>query len=683
MQAKEAKKRIEELSAELHKHNHKYYVLNAPELSDRDFDKRLKELEDLEVAFPEYALDSSPTKRVGGDLTDKFKTVAHKTPMLSLSNSYSFEEIDAFYQRAIKLLGREDITLCGELKYDGVAISIHYNNGAFAYAVTRGDGSKGEDVSLNVKTIKSIPLILLGNNYPEKFEVRGEIFLPHKEFDRINEERQANQEQLYANPRNTASGTLKLLDSSIVAQRNLDCFLYSYVGEQVTNNHFDSINQLKAWGFKTPPEEKNFLKKIESPENLEAFVQYWQENRAKLTFDTDGLVFKVNNFAYQEELGYTAKSPRWAIAYKFETERVSTILNEVTYQVGRTGAITPVANLSPVQLGGTTVKRASLHNQDQIEKLDLHLGDEVYVEKGGEIIPKIVGVNVSSRTNNASQKVTFISQCPDCNTSLIRQEGEAQHFCPNTNSCPTQVKGRLEHFISKKALNIEGLGPETIDELYKLDLVSKPSDLFNLNYNQLITIDRFAEKSVENLLHGLEASKKTDFAKVLYGLGIRFVGETVAKRLVKQTKNIDALMQLSQEELENIPEVGKRIAESIVSHFALPDNKQEIEALKQAGLNLKLEDVVDLADNLKLLQGKSLVISGVFSKISRDELKIVIEAMGGTVKSSISKNTDYLVAGENMGPSKLEKANTLGVKIVNEQDFFDTYENGIESFINK
>jgi len=682
MQAKEAQKRIVELSAELHKHNHNYYVLNNPELSDKEFDNLLKELEGLETNFPEFALETSPTKRVGGDLTDKFETIAHKTPMLSLSNSYSFEEIDAFYQRAIKILGREDISLCGELKYDGIAISLHYKNGALEYAVTRGDGTKGEDVTRNVKTIKSIPLVLQGVNYPEIFEVRGEIFLPHKEFERINDERLLNGEQLYANPRNTASGTLKLLDSSIVAQRNLDCFLYSYVGKSIANNHFDSINKLNSWGFKTPSESDKFIQIIDSPEALEAFVSYWELNRTKLPFDTDGLVFKVNNNAYQEELGYTAKSPRWAIAYKFETEQVSTILKEVTYQVGRTGAITPVANLKPVSLGGTTVKRASLHNQDQIEKLDLHLGDEVFVEKGGEIIPKIVGVNSNVRNHNNLEKVVFISTCPDCHSRLIRKEGEAQHFCPNTDFCPTQVKGRLEHFISKKALNIEGLGPETIDELYKLNLVLKPSDLYRLNYDQLITIDRFAEKSVENLLQGLEDSKKTDFARILYGLGIRYVGETVAKRLVKETKDIDTLMKLNQEELEAIPEVGKRIAESIVEYFTLPAHRNEINTLKNIGLKFHVDTIIELSDDFKLLYGKSLVISGVFTRVTREELKVLIEALGGTVKSSISKNTDYLVAGENMGPSKLEKAITLGVEILSEQAFFTTYKVGIDRFLN-
>ena len=680
MKASSAKQKIEQLAQELHLHNHKYYVLNAPEISDKQFDLLLKELEVLEKEYPEYALENSPTKRVGGDITEKFKTIAHKTPMLSLSNSYSFEEIDAFYKRAIKILGREDISLCGELKYDGVAISVHYKNGSLNYAVTRGDGTKGEDVTLNVRTIKSIPLVLQGKDYPDEFEVRGEIFLPHSEFDRINKERANNEEQLYANPRNTASGTLKLLDSTVVAHRNLDCFLYSYYGPSIADNQFTCIQKLKTWGFKTPPVTDKFLSQIETPEQLAQFVAYWQKNRTSLPFDTDGLVFKVNQFSYQEELGYTAKSPRWAIAYKFETERVSSILKEVTYQVGRTGAITPVANLEPVLLGGTTVKRASLHNQDQIEKLDLFIGDEVYVEKGGEIIPKIVGVNLDSRTAEQQLKVIFISHCPDCNTELVRTEGEAQHYCPNAEECPTQVKGRLEHFISKKALNIEGIGHETIDELFKLELVKNPADLYTLSYDKLINIERFAEKSVQNLLDGLEKSKQTEFAKVLYGLGIRYVGETVAKKLAKSAKSIDQILSYSIDDLVAIPEIGGRIAESVYSYFQNPLNIKLIERLSAIGFKLFVAENDSVRQENKLLIGKSLVISGTFTKVSRDDLKKVIEALGGNVKSGVSKNVDILVAGENMGHSKLEKAKALEVTILSEDEFFTEFKMGIDNY---
>lgn len=662
--SQEAKARIEFLSKELNHHNRLYYVESNPVISDYDFDMMLKELQSLEAQFPEFASPLSPTKRVGGDITKKFETVVHRYPMLSLSNSYSEEEIVEWEQRLKKLASGPIEYVC-ELKYDGVAIGIRYVNGSFERAVTRGDGTQGEDVSANVKTIRSIPLTLQGD-FASDFEIRGEIFFPRKNFDALNAMREEIGEPTFANPRNTASGTLKMQDSKVVAERGLDCFLYGVYGEDLQfESHWDSVNGVKAWGFKTPPVELNYIQKTNSIEGIMEFIHYWDKERYNLPFDIDGVVIKVNNYLQQEDLGFTAKSPRWAIAYKFKAERVSTKLEEVTYQVGRTGAITPVANLTPIQLGGTVVKRASLHNADQIEKLNLHLFDEVYVEKGGEIIPKIVGVELSKRNSNA-QPVVFITHCPECHAALVRREGEAQHFCPNDLECPPQVKGRMEHFISRKAMNIDGLGTETIDLLYQKGLAITVADLYDLTFDQVVNLDRMADKSANNLLQGIQASRQVPFERVLFALGIRYVGETVAKKLAQAFRNVDALAKATYDELIAVDEIGERIALSVQQYFADSRTKQTIERLKLAGLRFEMEEV-ELASNI--LEGKTFVVSGVFSKFSRDEIKGLIEKNGGKNVGSISAKTSYVLAGENMGPAKLEKASSLGITIISEEDF--------------
>jgi DNA ligase (NAD+) len=662
--SQEAKARIEFLSKELNHHNRLYYVESNPVISDYDFDMMLKELQSLEAQFPEFASPLSPTKRVGGDITKKFETVVHRYPMLSLSNSYSEEEIVEWEQRLKKLASGPIEYVC-ELKYDGVAIGIRYVNGSFERAVTRGDGTQGEDVSANVKTIRSIPLTLQGD-FASDFEIRGEIFFPRKNFDALNAMREEIGEPTFANPRNTASGTLKIQDSKVVAERGLDCFLYGVYGEDLQfESHWDSVNGVKAWGFKTPPVELNYIQKTNSIDGIMEFIHYWDKERYNLPFDIDGVVIKVNNYLQQEDLGFTAKSPRWAIAYKFKAERVSTKLEEVTYQVGRTGAITPVANLTPIQLGGTVVKRASLHNADQIEKLNLHLFDEVYVEKGGEIIPKIVGVELSKRNSNA-QPVVFITHCPECHAALVRREGEAQHFCPNDLECPPQVKGRMEHFISRKAMNIDGLGTETIDLLYQKGLAITVADLYDLTFDQVVNLDRMADKSANNLLQGIQASRQVPFERVLFALGIRYVGETVAKKLAQAFRNVDALAKATYDELIAVDEIGERIALSVQQYFADSRTKQTIERLKLAGLRFEMEEV-ELASNI--LEGKTFVVSGVFSKFSRDEIKGLIEKNGGKNVGSISAKTSYVLAGENMGPAKLEKASSLGITIISEEDF--------------
>ncbi|MDB9932027.1 NAD-dependent DNA ligase LigA [Flavobacteriales bacterium] len=659
-----SKQRIEELTKSLQEYNYQYYVMDNSLVSDFEFDTLLKELQELEEKNPEFTSENSPTKRVGGDVTKKFEQVVHKYKMLSLSNSYSKEEIIDFETR-IKKLTNDDIEYVCELKYDGVAIGIQYIDGKFHQAVTRGDGTKGENVSTNVKTIRSIPLKLRGD-YPQDFEIRGEIFFPLKNFERLNKQREENGEPIYANPRNTASGTLKSLDSSIAAERGLDCFLYGIYGENIEiDNHYDLVKKAGEWGFKIPKEETKYIMKTLSIDGILEFIDYWDKERKSLPFEIDGVVIKVNSYDNQNRLGYTAKSPRWAISYKFKTERVSTVLEKVTYQVGRTGAITPVANLTPVQLGGTTVKRASLHNADIIEKLEVREGDTVFVEKGGEIIPKIISVDLDKRPSD-SKPFHYITNCPDCDSVLERQEGEANHYCVNDTGCPVQITGRIQHFISRKAMNIDGLGTETIQVLFEQDLIKNPADLYELTYNQLIPIDRMAEKSVNNMLEGVEASKQIPFEKVLFALGIRFVGDTVAKKLARHFGNIDNIIQASFETLIEVDEIGDRIAESLIEYFSIPENVEMINQLKNHGLQFELAHNEDATDKLK---GLVFVVSGVFDKFSRDELKKSIDDNGGKVSSSISGKTDYLVAGDNMGPAKLKKAEKLEVKIISETDF--------------
>lgn len=659
-----SKQRINELTKLLQDYNYQYYVMDNSVVSDFEFDSLLKELQELEEKHPEFASALSPTKRVGGDVTKKFEQVVHKYPMLSLSNSYSKEDIIDFETR-IKKLTNDEIEYVCELKYDGVAIGIQYINGEFHQAVTRGDGSKGENVSTNVKTIKSIPLKLRGD-FPDDFEIRGEIFFPLKNFEKLNKLRAANDEPLYANPRNTASGTLKSLDSSIAAKRGLDCFLYGIYGENIEiDNHFDLVKKAEEWGFKVPRVETNYIKKTSTIEGILEFIDFWDVERKKLPFEIDGVVIKVNHYDNQNRLGFTAKSPRWAIAYKFKAERVSTILEKVTYQVGRTGAITPVANLIPVQLGGTTVKRASLHNADIIEKLDIREGDTVFVEKGGEIIPKIISVDITKRPID-SQLFEYISHCPDCNSQLERQEGEANHYCPNDTGCAVQITGRIQHFISRKAMNIDGLGTETIEVLFEQGLIKNAADLYELIFDQLIPIERMAEKSVNNMLAGIESSKHIPFEKVLFALGIRFVGDTVAKKLARHFGTIDNIIQASFETLIEVDEIGDRIAQSLIDYFAKPENLEIVNRLKEKGLQFELAHNEGATEKLK---GFVFVVSGVFDKFSRDELKKSIEDNGGKVSSSISSKTDYLVAGDKMGPAKLKKAEKLEVKIIDENKY--------------
>lgn len=664
MELSTAKTRIEQLIEEINHHNHIYYVENNPSISDYDFDMLLKELEELEAKFPQFTYDYSPTKRVGGDITKKFETVRHIYPMLSLSNTYSEEEIIDWENRIKKLIDGTIEYVC-ELKYDGVAIGIRYDNGILAQAVTRGDGTQGENITSNVRTIRSVPLKLKGN-YPESFEIRGEIFFPLKKFAALNREREDLGEAVFANPRNSASGTLKLQDSKIVASRGLDSYLYGIYGAQnYAGGHYEMVQLAGTWGFKVPPSDKRYIAKVNSIEEIMDFIHYWDNNRRNLPFEIDGVVIKVNDYRQQEELGFTAKSPRWATAFKFKTERVETELLSVDYQVGRTGAITPVANLNPVHLSGTTVKRASLHNSDQIEKFDLHLNDLVFVEKGGEIIPKIVGVNVEKRKPDA-QKIQFIRYCPECESELIRTEGEAQHFCPNDTACPPQMKGKIEHFIGRKAMDIDGLGTETVQLLFDNGLIRDTADLYDLTFDELLKLDRMAEKSANNLLSGLKASKEVPFERVLFALGIRYVGETVAKKLAKHFKSLEQIKMANELELTLVDEIGERIAQSVRNYFDNPKNIELTERLKQVGLQFESE-AKEAASNK--FEGKSFVVSGVFNAFSRDELKSLIEDNGGKNVSSISKKTDYVIAGENMGPSKLEKATALNIPILSEDDF--------------
>lgn len=664
MTKEQALQEIESLTGQIHNYNQLYYVENNSEISDYDFDQLLKRLEVLEANFPEFAFDNSPTKRVGGDLTKKFESVVHRFPMLSLSNTYSEEEIIDWENR-LKKISNESLEFVCELKYDGVAIGIRYENGQLSKAVTRGDGTQGEDVTINVRTIRTIPLQLTGD-FPTDFEIRGEIFMPLDRFQKLNEERELNQEQLFANPRNTASGTLKMQDSKVVAERGLDSFLYGIYGNDLPiENHFDAVQNASQWGFKVPLMRERFIEKTNTIEGIMDFIHYWDQQRQHLPFEIDGVVIKVNNYQQQQQLGFTAKSPRWAIAYKFKTERVETILESVDYQVGRTGAVTPVANLKAVQLGGTTVKRASLHNSDQIEKLNLHVLDAVYVEKGGEIIPKIVGVNLDKRLATA-EKIEFISHCPECHSLLIKREGEAHHFCMNELACPPQLKGKIEHFIARKGMNIDGLGAETVDLLFEKGLIRSVADLYDLNFDQLVALDRMADKSANNLLQGLKASVEIPFERVLFALGIRFVGETVAKKLAKFFKNIESIQSASYDELIQVDEIGERIAISVQQFFSDDANLMLINRLKEAGLQFS---IVEKEGVTALLEGKSFVVSGVFTSFSRDEIKELIELNGGKNVSAISAKTDFVLAGDNMGPAKLKKAESLGITILSEDAF--------------
>ena len=655
--------RIDQLRAELHQHNYKYYVLNAPEISDREFDRMMRELQDLEKQHPEYEDDNSPTMRVGSDLNKNFVQVPHKYPMLSLSNTYSEAEVAEFYDRVRKSLN-EDFELCCEMKYDGTSISLTYVDGKLVRAVTRGDGVVGDVVTDNVKTIRSIPLVLHGDNYPKEFEIRGEILMPWTVFEALNNEREAREEPLFANPRNAASGTLKLQNSSVVASRKLDAYLYYLLGDNLPcDGHYENLKEAEKWGFKI----SDVTRKCKTLEEVFEFIRYWDVERKKLPVATDGIVLKVNSLRQQKNLGYTAKSPRWAIAYKFQAERALTRLNEVTYQVGRTGAVTPVANLDPVQLSGTVVKRASLHNADIIEGLDLHIGDMVYVEKGGEIIPKITGVDKDARFL-LGEKVQFITHCPECGTKLIRYNGEAAFYCPNETACPPQIKGKIEHFISRKAMNIDKLGPETIDMFYRQGLIRDTADLYSLTVDDIKGFERMGEKSAENIIKGIEQSKQIPYEQVLFALGIRFVGETVAKIVAKAFPSIEELEQASLDALIHVDEIGERIAQSIITYFANEKNRTLISRLKAAGVQMKAAER-DMSDHTDKLKGQSIVISGVFFHHSRDEYKELIEKNGGKNVGSISSKTTFILAGENMGPSKLEKAQKLGIKIINEDEF--------------
>ncbi|MGM0934762.1 MAG: NAD-dependent DNA ligase LigA [Bacteroidota bacterium] len=654
--------KIRQLREELNHHNYLYYVLDKPEISDYDFDMKLKELQELEERYPEYDDPNSPTRRVGGAVTKSFKTVVHQYRMYSLSNSYSKEELEDWEKRVKKLVDGKLQYVC-ELKYDGASISLTYEDGKLKRAVTRGDGFQGDDVTNNIKTIRSIPLKLKGD-YPDKFDIRGEIILPYEGFAKMNAERVEAGEEPYANPRNTASGSLKLQDSAEVAKRPLDCLLYSIVTERIpAKTHFETLEKARSWGFKVPAEAEL---KDNIGEVLD-YINYWDIHRHDLPYETDGVVVKVNDLHQQDELGYTAKSPRWAIAYKFKAEQEATKLKKITYQVGRTGAITPVANLEPVQLAGTIVKRASLHNADQIAKLDIREGDTVFVEKGGEIIPKIVGVDFTKR-DPETPETKYAENCPECGTKLIRKEGEAQHYCPNYNGCPPQIIGRIQHYISRKAMDIEGLGGETVALLVNANLIENYADLYTLKKEDILPLERMAEKSAENLINGIEKSKEIPFERTLFALGIRYVGETVAKKLAKHYKSIDALMAASEEDLIAIDEIGERIARSVREFFSSEENREIIQRLKEYGVQLEIDAEV-LANHTDKLAGNTFVISGVFEKVSRNELKKMIEENGGKVSGSISGKTNYLVAGENMGPSKLAKAEKLGTNIISEDEF--------------
>ncbi len=670
------KEQIQSLRDELREHNYNYYVNDNPIISDFEFDKKLEQLKTLEAAHPEFYDKTSPSVRVGGEVTKNFNTVKHINRMYSLDNSYSIEDLRDWETR-IKKIVDGDIQYTCELKYDGASISLHYENGKFVQAVTRGDGNQGDEVTANVRTIKSVPLQLKGDDVPAKFEIRGEIVLPWDGFHKMNEEREALGLDLYRNPRNTASGSLKLQDSAEVAKRPLDCLLYQLAGENLpVKSQFDSLTLARKWGFKAPKESKL----VNSIEEVFEFINHWDVARKELPYETDGVVIKVNSLDQQDELGFTAKAPKWAMAYKFAAEQVSTRLQEITYQVGRTGSITPVANLEAVEISGTTVRRASLHNADQIEKLDIRVGDEVYVEKGGEIIPKIVAVDLSKRPENSTPTV-YATHCPECNTELVRTEGDAKHYCPNDMACPPQVKGRIEHFISRKAMDIDGIGAETVGQLVDAGFIHNYADLYDLTVEQVLPLERMAQKSAENMINGIEASKQVPFERVLFGLGIRYVGETVAKKLAKHYKNVETLFNSSiflfadvsssadkkMEELTAVPEIGESIAQSIVEFIQNDDQMAIVERLKNADLQFALSEE-QLEGQTDKLSGKSFVISGVF-EMSRNDLKKLVEDNGGKNSSSISSKTDYLIRGDKMGPSKLEKAEKLGITMISEQEF--------------
>jgi DNA ligase (NAD+) len=663
MNRKDAKERINFLQKTLKQHNYNYYVLSKPTISDFEFDILLHELQTLEKMFPEFANPDSPTQRVGSDISNEFKQVEHKYLMLSLGNTYNIDELNDFDTRIKKIL-EQDFDYVTELKLDGTSISLIYKNGILVQGITRGDGVKGDDVTANVKTIKSIPLKLQGTDYPAEFEMRGEIVLPHKVFDKLNKERLANGETPFANPRNAASGSLKLINSAEVAKRNLDCYVYYMLGENLpSKSHFENLEKARNWGFKVPEQ----IKKAKNIDEVSEYIKYWDTERSNLPFDIDGIVIKVDNLDLQEELGLTAKSPRWAISYKFKAEQVETKLLSIDYQVGRTGAITPVANLEPVHIAGTTVKRASLHNADQIELLDIRVGDYVFIEKGGEIIPKVVAINKDKRPDNLP-KTKYITHCPECETELIREEGEAKHFCPNEYACPPQIIGKIEHFFSRKAMNIAG-AEATVKLLVEAKLIENIADLYSLKREDLLSLERFAEKSADNLLESIEKSKTIPYHRIIYALGIRYVGETVAKIIAKYFHSIDDLMQANEEQLAEIDEVGEVIAKSIVAYFKDEKSIEIINKLKEAGVKLYTDEIYEPSSDK--LNGLSIVISGTFEKYSRDELKKMIEDNGGKNQSSVSKKTDYLLAGNKIGPSKLEKAEKFDVKIISEDEFLE------------
>lgn len=662
------KEEIEALRAELNQHNYNYYVLSAPTISDREFDEKMKYLQDLEMAYPQYADPDSPTQRVGSDLSKEFQQVVHKYPMLSLGNTYSESDVRDFYERVARSLN-EPFEIVAELKFDGTSISVTYEHGRLARAVTRGDGTKGDDVTANVKTIRSVPLRLLGDNYPDELEVRGEILLPWAEFDRLNAEREEQEEPLFANPRNAASGTIKQQNPAVVAARKLDAYFYYVLGENLpSDTHWGNLEQARRWGFKI----SKAMKLCHSMDEIIDFINYWDTERKNLPVATDGIVLKVNSLTQQRNLGFTAKNPRWAIAYKFQAEQAETRLNSVSFQVGRTGAITPVANLEPVLLAGTVVKRASLHNADIIKGLDLHIGDQVYVEKGGEIIPKIVGVNKEARSFMIGDEVRFVKRCPVCGTPLVRIEGEAAYYCPNDMGCPPQIKGRIEHFVTRRAMNIN-MGPETVEDLYEAGLVTNVADLYELKMADLMHLERWAEKSARNLMESLRNSKNVSFERVLYALGIRYVGETVARRLAKAFRSMERLEKATPEELLAVDDIGERIAESVIDYFSNERNREVVDRLKSHGLQMELPEEDTNGGNDKL-KGLTIVISGTFAKHSRDEYKVMIERNGGKNSGSVSGKTDFILAGDNMGPAKLEKAAKLGVKIINEEEFLKMIE---------
>ncbi len=664
------KEYVEQLRSELHRHNHNYYVLNAPEITDFEFDRLMRELQELEALHPEYYDPMSPTMRVGSDLSNEFVQVAHKYPMLSLGNTYSFDEVREFYNRVQKSLGGEPFELCCEIKYDGVSISLTYEEGRLVRAVTRGDGVQGDDVTANVKTINSIPLVLHGNNYPREFEIRGEILMPWEQFDRLNREREAQEEALFANPRNAASGTLKLQNSAVVASRKLDAYLYYMLGETLPDTgHYECLQQASRWGFKV----SSAMRKCSTLNEVFDYINYWDTERKNLPVATDGIVIKVNSLAQQRSLGYTAKVPRWAIAYKFQAEKAVTRLNEITYQVGRTGTVTPVANFDAVQLSGTMVKRATLHNADFMDNLDLHIGDMVFVEKGGEIIPKITAVDLTARSFMMGEKVRFITRCPECGTPLMRVEGEAAIFCPNDVSCPPQIKGRIEHFISRKAMNIDGLGAETVDLLYSVGLIRDAADLYKLRIPDISRLERMGYKSAENIIRSIERSREVPFERVLFAVGIRFVGETVAKKLARAFGSMERIENATFDELIAVDEIGEKIAQSILRFFANDQCRTLVARLKEAGLQMEVVEDESIERTNKLA-GKSIVISGVFAQHSRGEYKAMIEQHGGTNVSSISSKTSFVLAGRDMGPAKLEKAQKLGVPIVDEDTFLGMLE---------